>query len=133
VEDLAALGLPALSHASSGLDLLKRPEVSYALLASLLPPAGPVRAAVGEQVEIEAKYDGYLRKQQSEVARVSRLEARLLPAGLDYGAMQGLRKEARERLAQFQPATLGQAARLSGVTAADVFAVMVAAEKHARG
>ena len=64
-----------------------------------------------------------------EVARVARLEGRSLPDGLDYLAISGLRKEARERLDRFRPATLGQAARLAGVTPADVFALMVAAER----
>ncbi len=131
-ERLAALGLPPLSHVASGLDLLRRPEVTYALLRDLLPPSSPVLPTVSEQVEIETKYAGYLQKQQSEVARVARLEGRRLPADLDYAAIQGLRKEARERLARFQPATLGQAARLPGVTPADIFAVMVAAEHQIR-
>jgi len=127
---LMALGLPPLSQPASGLEYLRRPQVTYELLCSLLPPPFAVSPSVAEQVEIEAKYAGYLEKQRSEVARVARLESRQLPPDLDYMALHGLRKEARERLSRFRPATLGQAARLPGVTPADIFALMVAVEKH---
>jgi tRNA uridine 5-carboxymethylaminomethyl modification enzyme len=129
---LAAAGLPPVSHPTSGLEMLRRPEVTHAVLAKLAPAASPIPVSVAEQVEIEAKYEGYLRKQRSEVARVARLESRRVPAGMDYASLQGLRKEARDRLARFQPATLGQAARLPGVTPADIFALMVAVEKRSR-
>lgn len=130
---LMALGLPPLSHPVSGLEFLRRPQVTYELLCSLLPPSTAISPSVAEQVEIEAKYAGYLEKQRNEVARVARLESRQLPPGLDYMAIHGLRKEARERLTRFRPATLGQAARLAGVTPADIFALMVAVEKMEHG
>ncbi len=128
----AAAGLPSIAHDTTALDLLRRPEVGYAALADLVPPANRVPPAVSEQVEVEAKYEGYLRKQESEVARVRRLELQPIPSCMDYAAIRGLRREARERLQRFQPATLGQASRLAGVTAADVFALMVAASRQAR-
>ena len=128
-----------------GCTRLGLPETSQAVERAGVPapPRGGIRAgagtgarrsrqfapAVAEQVEVETKYEGYLRKQKSEVARVLRLETRRLPAGMDFAGIQGLRREARERLARFQPATLGQAARLPGVTPADVFALMVAVER----
>jgi tRNA uridine 5-carboxymethylaminomethyl modification enzyme len=126
----AAAGLPPIGHDATALDLLRRPKVSHAALSRILPPPAPLSAVVAEQVEVEAKYEGYLRKQESEVARVRRLESHAIPPGLDYAAIRGLRREARERLQRFQPATLGQASRLAGVTAADVFALMVAASRR---
>jgi tRNA uridine 5-carboxymethylaminomethyl modification enzyme len=127
-----ALGLPETSQPVSALEYLRRPEVNYAHLQALVPAGQALGPVVTEQVEVETKYEGYLRKQKSEVARVARLETRRLPAGMDFSGIQGLRSEARERLARFQPATLGQAARLPGVTPADVFALMVAVERLAK-
>jgi tRNA uridine 5-carboxymethylaminomethyl modification enzyme len=129
---LRVLGLPETSQSVSALEYLRRPEVTYTHLHTLAPAAKALPASVAEQVEVEVKYEGYLRKQKSEIARVVRLESRSLPAGMDFSVIQGLRNEARERLARFQPATLGQAARLPGVTPADVFALMVAVERLAR-
>lgn len=127
---LAALGLPPLTHDATAVELLRRPDVYYHHLAALAPPPSPLPGPVTEQVEVEAKYDGYLKKQASEVARVARLEARPLPPDMDYADIQGLRSEARQRLGRFRPATLGQAARLPGVTPADVFALMVAVQRR---
>ena len=84
---------------------------------------------VREQVEIEAKYEGYVAKQQAEIERTRRLEHRLIADDVDYDAIPGLRKEARERLKKFRPATFGQAGRLYGVNPADVAILMVRLEK----
>ncbi len=83
-----------------------------------------------EQIEVEAKYGGYLVKQQREVDRQRRDGSRRLPQDLDYGAIRGLRNEARQVLARFRPATLGQAARLAGINPADVAVLLVALEKR---
>jgi tRNA uridine 5-carboxymethylaminomethyl modification enzyme len=80
---------------------------------------------VAEQVEIEAKYAGYIIKQQVEVARFRRLEDRRIPSDLDYAALSGLRAEARQKLAAVRPATVGQATRLAGVNPADVSVLLV--------
>ena len=132
ISQLHALGLPETSQSVSVLEYLRRPEVNYAHVQALAPAGHALPPVVAEQVEVETKYEGYLRKQKSEVARVVRLETRRLPACMDFSGIQGLRSEARERLARFQPATLGQAARLPGVTPADVFALMVAVERLAK-
>jgi tRNA uridine 5-carboxymethylaminomethyl modification enzyme len=132
ISRLRELGLPETSQSVSALEYLRRPEVTYAHVHALAPAARTLPPVVAEQVEVETKYEGYLRKQKSEVARVVRLEMRRLPAAMDFSAIKGLRSEARERLARFQPATLGQAARLPGVTPADVFALMVAVERLAK-
>jgi tRNA uridine 5-carboxymethylaminomethyl modification enzyme len=80
---------------------------------------------VSEQVEVEAKYAGYIEKQRLEVARFRRLEDRHIPPSLDYRDMVGLRTEAREKLAYVRPATVGQAGRLAGVNPADISVLLV--------
>ncbi len=127
-ERLTAAGLPPLDDAGkacNALQFLRRPEVEYELVAELAPPPAPLPAEAAEQVQIEAKYAGYIEKQRVEVARFRRLEDRRLPPGLDYGAMVGLRTEAAERLAAVRPATVGQAARLEGVNPADVSVLLI--------
>ena len=111
-------------------DLLRRPENSYESLAPMDPQRPGLPAAVTEAVEIEIKYAGYLRRQEKQVSEMKRLEGWVLPAGLDYGSMEGLRLEAREKLSQIRPLNLGQAARVSGVSPADVAALMVWLEKE---
>ena len=82
-----------------------------------------------EQVEISVKYEGYIRRQLREVAEVEKLERRSLPPDIDYDHMQGLRLEAREKLSAVRPADLGQASRISGVSPADIAALMIYLEK----
>jgi len=122
---LVERALPPLSDGVNALQFLRRPEVDYDLLASLTPPPRPLPPAVTEQVQIEAKYAGYIAKQRIEVDRFRRLEDRRLPSDLDYGAVVGLRAEAREKLTDVRPATVGQAARLAGVNPADVSVLLV--------
>ena len=122
---LVEQGLLPLTDGVNALQFLCRPEVDYALVATLVPPPEPLPQEVAEQVQIEAKYAGYIEKQRVEVARFRRLEDRRLPPGLDYGAMVGLRTEAQEKLARVRPATVGQAARLAGVNPADVSVLLV--------
>lgn len=106
-------------------DLLRRPENSYAGLAALDPGRPELPRAVTEAVEIEIKYAGYLRRQERQVAEMKKLEGRPLPADLDYASMAGLRLEARQKLEQIRPLNLGQASRISGVSPADIAALMV--------
>ena len=110
-------------------DLLKRPENTYESLAEFDPNRPHLPPAVTEAVEIEIKYAGYLRRQERQVEEMKRLEGWLLPAGLDYLNMQGLRLEARQKLDKIRPENLGQAARVSGVSPADIAALMVYLEK----
>ena len=92
---------------------------SFALEKAELPPE------VGEQVELAVKYEGYIRRQEKQIAEMERLENRLLPEDIDYAAIQGLRLEAREKLAKLRPRSLGQAGRVSGVSPADIAVLMV--------
>ncbi|HNP70278.1 MAG TPA: tRNA uridine-5-carboxymethylaminomethyl(34) synthesis enzyme MnmG, partial [Kouleothrix sp.] len=120
-----------LSAEMTAEELLRRPEVRYSQIrpALGLPDAPP---DVAEQAEVQAKYGGYFAKQQREVERMRKMESRRLPPGLDYAAIRGLRNEARQVLARFQPATLGQAARLSGINPADIAVLLIAIEKQQR-
>ena len=123
--DIAPLRVPMTIFA-----LLSR-EGDYAQLAALfdLPPlADDVR----EEVEIMARYDGYIRKQEEQIARMERLESRRIPDGLDYSAITSLRLEAAEKLAAIRPRSIGQAARISGVSPADISVLLVHLEKERR-
>jgi tRNA uridine 5-carboxymethylaminomethyl modification enzyme len=123
------LGQP-IEHEYTLLDLLRRPDVTYASLMTL-PGAGEATpdASVSEQVEIAVKYHGYIMRQQDEVARSVAQESLRLPAHLNYTQVHGLSKEVQQKLNQHQPETLGQAARISGVTPAAMSLLMVHLKK----
>ncbi len=139
LERLASIWLPAATLAAldpgkpggspgegaSALQTLRRPSVSYEAVVAIAPPPAPLAGAAAEQVAIEAKYAGYIAKQEREVARVLRLEEHRIPDGLDYGAIVGLRTEARLKLAAIRPATVGQATRIQGVNPADISVLLV--------
>jgi tRNA uridine 5-carboxymethylaminomethyl modification enzyme len=126
----ASLGKP-LSRDSRASELLKRPELCYQTLMSV-PDLGPAVAdpSVAQQIEIQAKYDGYLIRQQAEIARTQRYEDTPLPAHFDYSRVSGLSSEACQRLDEIRPATLGQASRISGITPAAVSLLLVHLRKH---
>jgi tRNA uridine 5-carboxymethylaminomethyl modification enzyme len=119
------LGQP-IEREYSLLDLLRRPGVSYATLATL-PAAGPgvTDAEVAEQVEIAVKYEGYIERQQGEVARHRAQEELRLPADLDYAGVRGFSAEVQQKLNRHRPETIGQAARISGVTPAAIALLLV--------
>ncbi len=117
-----------LARESHLLDLLKRPQVSYAQLAALTETV--VAPEVGEQIEINAKYSGYIDRQQDEVARLRKSEEMALPDDFDYDRVQGLSNEVRLKLKTIKPATLAQAGRISGVTPAALSLLMIYLKKH---
>ncbi|HRP98409.1 MAG TPA: FAD-dependent oxidoreductase, partial [Rhodocyclaceae bacterium] len=127
----------ALERESRFFDLLRRPETSYAALMTLSgAPDDPVTdAQVVEQIEIAAKYQGYIDRQQDEVARQLQAESMRLPHGFDYAGVRGLSKEVQQKLNQHQPETIGQASRIQGVTPAAVSLLLVwlKREELARG
>jgi tRNA uridine 5-carboxymethylaminomethyl modification enzyme len=134
-QQVDALGAPLLREAH-GFDLLRRPEVSYAALTAL-PAIGRAEwmnapdaderliEQVGQQVEVQAKYRGYIDRQQDEIERQRRHETTRLPDDIDYGCVRGLSSEVRQRLRDVRPATIGQAARVPGITPAAVSLLLV--------
>jgi tRNA uridine 5-carboxymethylaminomethyl modification enzyme len=116
------------------MDLLRRPDVTYHALMTL-PGAAPAveDPQVAEQVEIQAKYHGYIERQQEEIERSAQQENLRLPHDIDYAKISGLSIEARQKLAKQQPETLGQAARISGITPAAISVLMVYAKRGFAG
>jgi tRNA uridine 5-carboxymethylaminomethyl modification enzyme len=106
--------------------LLRRPEVSYSTLMKL-PAAGPgvADALVAEQVEIQAKYQGYIERQRTEIEHRAQQDDLRLPLDLDYAQVRGLSIEVQQKLNHVKPETLGQASRISGVTPASISVLLV--------
>jgi tRNA uridine 5-carboxymethylaminomethyl modification enzyme len=121
----------ALSREYRLIDLLRRPGVSYTAL-SRIPGVTPatIDETVAAQVEIQAKYSGYIDRQQEEIERHRNQDQLPLPVDLDYSAVRGLSAEVRQKLAYFRPATLGQAGRISGVTPAAISLLLVHLKKR---
>ncbi|MDI3533170.1 MAG: tRNA uridine 5-carboxymethylaminomethyl modification enzyme [Synergistaceae bacterium] len=106
--------------------LLKRPEVSYGHIAELSPPREPAIGDLGERIEIEVKYEGYIERERRSCERMERLDGVNIPDDIDYASIPGLLSESRQKLASIRPRTLGQASRISGVTPADIQILSVA-------
>ncbi len=131
----------ALSREQSAFELLRRPEVTYAALSSL-PSIGCMPGEedaderlveqVLQQVDVQAKYAGYIERQQEEIERQRRSEETVLPVALDYAQVRGLSTEARQRLSEVRPATLGQAARIPGITPAAISLLLIHLKKGSR-
>ncbi|GMV38953.1 MAG: tRNA uridine 5-carboxymethylaminomethyl modification enzyme MnmG [Myxococcales bacterium] len=127
---LATLGTAPLRGPTPIEELLRRPEVTVAALVPLLPDVLDERRDVLEQVEIQVKYDGYIRRQHEAVGRLQRLDDLTIPADMDYGALGGLSTEVREKLCRVRPESVGQASRISGVTPAALSALLVHLRKR---
>lgn len=127
----ATLGLP-LSRETNALDLLRRPEIDYAALMAV-PGMGPAveDEHVAVQVQVQAKYAGYLERQHEEIARHRKHEALAIPEGFDYDRVRGLSAEVLLKLKRGQPATVGQASRISGVTPAAISLLLVHIKRRA--
>lgn len=106
-------------------DLIRRPQLGYAMLAPYDAQRPVLSNVIGEQVEIQIKYEGYIEKQMAQIERMRKLEEKKLPEDIDYTTIRGLRLEAAEKLNAHRPANLGQASRISGVSPADVSVLMV--------
>ena len=127
---LTERGSAAVTGGARLIDLLRRPQMTYDELMTFDPHAPALPKAVREQVEISVKYEGYIRRQLSQVEEFEKLEQHALPADADYASIQGLRLEAREKLNAVRPLNLGQASRISGVSPADMGALMIYLEKR---
>ena len=111
-------------------DLLRRPQVTYEDIAPFDPERPELPAAVTEEVEIQVKYAGYLQRQLKQVEEFKREENRLLPADLEYDKVTGLRLEARQKLSEIRPVSIGQAGRISGVSPADIAVLLIYLEQR---
>jgi tRNA uridine 5-carboxymethylaminomethyl modification enzyme len=132
-EVLVELGSTPLRRPTTLLELLRRPELDARALARF--DAAISDPAIAERVEVAVKYEGYLRRQEAEAERLSRLENVRLPEDLDYAALGALSREVREKLTATRPRSLGQAARISGVTpaAVSILATLVTASRRRAG
>ncbi len=122
---LKEMGLPEVNSGFSLADLLRRPEMNYALLAPLDKKRPTLPPRVVTTVEVSVKYEGYIKRQIAEVERHAKLEIKALPADLDYLNIKGLRIEAAQKLSQIKPLTIGQASRISGVNPADISVLLI--------
>ena len=127
---LAARDSAPVTNSARLADLLRRPQVSYADIAPFDPDRPDLPEAVTTEVEIQIKYAGYLARQQKQVEEFRKEEARLLPPDMDYNAIHGLRLEARQKLSQIRPMSIGQAGRISGVSPADIAVLLIYLEQN---
>ncbi len=127
-----ALGLQSLGAAITLEGLLRRPELDYEAVIGLAAVEGHPDAAVREQVEIQAKYEGYIHRQSHDVDNFKRLESRRIPPDFDYTSVKGFSREVLEKLQRVRPHSLGQASRIEGVTPAAISLLQVALERYRR-
>ena len=127
---LAARNEMPVANSARLADLLRRPQVTYEDIAPFDPARPALPAAVTEEVQIQLKYAGYLARQEKQVEVFRKEEARLLPADMDYMSIAGLRVEAREKLQQIRPMSIGQAGRISGVSPADIAVLLIWLEQN---
>ena len=122
---LVSRGTSPLTTGAKLADLLKRPQITYKDLEPVDKDRPPYSTAVFEAVEIELKYEGYIKRQRADIEEARRLERKRLPQDVDYSAIQGLRLEAGEKLNKVKPENIGQAGRISGVSPADISVLLI--------
>ena len=127
---LTALNSSPIQSGVSLLELCKRPECSYENLAELDPERPTLSPFICEEVEIEIKYEGYIKRQIQQVEAFKKLEKKKLPKEMDYQNMQNLRLEARQKLDKIRPENIGMASRISGVSPADISVLLVYLERY---
>ena len=127
---LSRLGSSPIQSGISLLELCKRPECNYKNLEELDPERPSLSAFICEEVEIEIKYEGYIKRQIQQVEAFKKLERKKLPKEIDYKNMQNLRLEARQKLDKIHPENIGMASRISGVSPADISVLLVYLEKY---
>lgn len=121
-----------LHQATELANLIKRPELTYAHIERLAPSPETITPEVAEQVEIQLKYEGYIRKSLQQVEKMKRMESKRIPDWVDYDRITGISSEAKEKLKQVRPLSLGQALRISGVNPADISILMVHIEQDGK-
>ena len=126
---LSELSMPEINASLTAHEYMRRPEVSYGKMRSLLPELPELTQEEYQQVEISIRYEGYIKKQQEQVDHMEKLENQLIPEEIEYEKLESLRSEAREKLAKIRPLSLGQASRISGVSPADISVLAVYLKK----
>ncbi len=132
---LEEIGETDVRHGTKLFELLKRPGVTYTALSALFDRLEPLEDEYREQVEIQARYDGYIEKQKEQIRREKKMEDTVLPEDMDYLKLDGLRLEARQKLQKQRPQNLGQASRISGVSPSDISVLLIWLKRYetARG
>ncbi|QSB11737.1 tRNA uridine-5-carboxymethylaminomethyl(34) synthesis enzyme MnmG [Lysinibacillus fusiformis] len=126
---IRSVGGSELKDGIRGADLLKRPEMHYELISSLIPAEIELTDEVKEQIEIQLKYEGYIEKALQQVEKLHKMENKKIPENIDYDAISGLATEARQKLKQVTPLSIAQASRISGVNPADISILLVYIEQ----
>jgi tRNA uridine 5-carboxymethylaminomethyl modification enzyme len=115
---------------ATAFDYLRRPDTTWPDLAERLPAAAAIAPDIARQLDIRAKYEGYIARQDRQIERFAQLESKLIPTTVDYNAVTGLRHEAKQKFDKFTPRSLGQALRISGITPADVTVLAIHLQRH---
>lgn len=131
-DKLAQMDSTPLNNGTSLADLIRRPELNYDMIADFDPDRQPLPREVIEQVNINIKYEGYISRELKQVEHFKKLENKLIPANINYDDISGLRIEARQKLKDYSPRSIGQASRISGVSPADITVLLVYMEQHRR-
>lgn len=131
-EMLTNAGTAVIEHGTDALSLLRRPEVTYAMLETVVPSVPELTEEMKEQVEIQIKYAGYIEKQLVQVERLNKMEKKRIPDDIDYNDVRSLASEAKQKLSLIRPLSIGQASRIAGVTPADISILLVYLEHYNR-
>ena len=123
-------GTAPVANSARLADLIRRPQITYEDIAPFDEGRPELPASVTEEVEIQIKYAGYLARQEKQVAEFKKEESRRLPEDIDYNSIVGLRLEAKEKLQQIRPMSIGQAGRISGVSPADIAVLLIWLEQR---
>jgi tRNA uridine 5-carboxymethylaminomethyl modification enzyme len=126
---LKAWGSSPITTGVTAYNLLKRPEIKYDALEKIIGENKEMGRSIKDEVEIQIKYEGYIKRQMEQVKQFKKMENKLLPLDIDYDSIRGLRIEARQKLNSIRPTSLGQASRISGVSPADIAVLLVYLEK----
>lgn len=129
---LEGIGSSPIKSGVTLAELIRRPEIGYANTSELDPERPPLSDAVCEQVEVQIKYEGYIKKQIAQVEQFKKMEKKLIPENINYHSIGGLRLEAVEKLTDIQPKSMGQASRISGVSPADLSVLLICLEQNRR-
>lgn len=131
-EMLISAGTAPMEHGTDALSLLRRPEVTYAMLETVVPSVPEMTEEMKEQVEIQIKYAGYIEKQLVQVERLNKMEKKRIPDDIEYNDVRSLASEAKQKLSVIRPLSIGQASRIAGVTPADISILLVYLEHYNR-